>query len=110
MEWAGVAAVNPILTWVRRAQRVPVHVHIDHVPPVEVQVAGMTATVQIDDRVYTDEINRANVAPRDQPSDALKGEGVSLEDANLSEATSHKPSRRRPPSGLPAQSRSGGQS
>ncbi len=44
----GVATVNPIFTWVRLAQRIPVHVHIDHVPPGEVLVAGMTATVQID--------------------------------------------------------------
>jgi len=45
----GVATVNPIFTWVRLAQRIPVHIHIDHVPPGEVLVAGMTATVQIDD-------------------------------------------------------------
>ena len=38
----GLANVNPIFTWVRLAQRIPVRVHIDEVP------AGMTATVQID--------------------------------------------------------------
>ena len=46
----GVATVNPIFTWVRLAQRVPVRVHIDSVPPDVVLVAGMTATVQIDAR------------------------------------------------------------
>jgi multidrug resistance efflux pump len=46
----GVATVNPIFTWVRLAQRIPVRVHIDEVPQGVVPAAGMTATVQIDDR------------------------------------------------------------
>jgi multidrug resistance efflux pump len=46
----GVANVNPIFTWVRLAQRIPVRVHIDEVPPGVVLAAGMTATVEIDDR------------------------------------------------------------
>jgi multidrug resistance efflux pump len=46
----GVATVNPIFTWVRLAQRIPVRIHIDEVPPSVVLAAGMTATVQIDDR------------------------------------------------------------
>src|SRR3984893_4129896 len=29
----GIATVNPIFTWVRLAQRIPVRVHIDEVPP-----------------------------------------------------------------------------
>jgi hypothetical protein len=45
-----VATVNPIFTWVRLAQRIPVRIHIDEVPPGVVLAAGMTATVQIDDR------------------------------------------------------------
>ena len=46
----GLATVNPIFTWVRLAQRVPVRIHIDQVPDGVRLVAGMTATVQIDDR------------------------------------------------------------
>jgi multidrug resistance efflux pump len=46
----GVATVNPIFTWVRLAQRIPVRVHIDEVPPGVVVAAGMTATVDIEDR------------------------------------------------------------
>jgi multidrug resistance efflux pump len=46
----GVATVNPIFTWVRLAQRIPVRVHIDEVPPGLVLSAGMTATVDINDR------------------------------------------------------------
>jgi RND family efflux transporter MFP subunit len=44
----GVATVNPIFTWVRLAQRVPVRIRIDQVPQGMALVAGMTATVQID--------------------------------------------------------------
>jgi multidrug resistance efflux pump len=46
----GVANVNPIFTWVRLAQRIPVRIHIDEVPPNVVLSAGMTATVEIHDR------------------------------------------------------------
>ena len=46
----GLATVNPIFTWVRLAQRVPVRIHIDHVPEGVRLVAGQTATVQIDNR------------------------------------------------------------
>jgi len=45
---AGLASVNPIFTWVRLAQRVPVRIHIDQVPDGVLLVAGMTGTVQID--------------------------------------------------------------
>jgi RND family efflux transporter MFP subunit len=44
----GVATVNPIFTWVRLAQRIPVRIEIDQVPDGVTLVAGMTATVQID--------------------------------------------------------------
>ena len=47
----GVATVNPIFTWVRLAQRIPVRIQIDSVPDGLVLVAGMTATIQIDAKV-----------------------------------------------------------
>jgi multidrug resistance efflux pump len=46
----GVATVNPIFTWVRLAQRIPVRIHIDEVPADVILAAGMTATVEINDR------------------------------------------------------------
>ncbi len=46
----GLATVNPIFTWVRLAQRIPVRIEIDEVPKGVVLSAGMTATVQIDPR------------------------------------------------------------
>jgi multidrug resistance efflux pump len=46
----GLATVNPIFTWVRLAQRVPVRIAIDKVPDGVRLVAGQTATVQIDPR------------------------------------------------------------
>jgi multidrug resistance efflux pump len=50
----GLASVNPIFTWVRLAQRIPVRIHIDHVPAGVRLVEGMTATVQIDPPPRTD--------------------------------------------------------
>ena len=41
--------MNPIFTWVRLAQRIPVRIHIDEVPPGIILSAGMTATVEIED-------------------------------------------------------------
>jgi multidrug resistance efflux pump len=49
----GLATVNPIFTWVRLAQRIPVRVHLDQVPTGVVLAAGMTATVEIDPRLGT---------------------------------------------------------
>jgi multidrug resistance efflux pump len=47
---SGLANVNPIFTWVRLAQRIPVRIRIDEVPDGVRLVAGMTASVQIDPR------------------------------------------------------------
>ena len=44
----GLATVNPIFTWVRLAQRVPVRIRINQVPDGIRLVAGMTATVQVE--------------------------------------------------------------
>jgi multidrug resistance efflux pump len=44
---AGLAKVNPIFTWVRLAQRVPVRIELDRIPGDVRLVAGVTATVQI---------------------------------------------------------------
>ena len=44
---AGLASVNPIFTWIRLAQRIPVHIAIDKVPPGLRLVAGQTASVDI---------------------------------------------------------------
>ena len=46
----GLATVNPIFTWVRLAQRVPVRIRIRELPDGVRLVAGMTGTVQIDPR------------------------------------------------------------
>ncbi len=46
----GLATVNPIFTWVRLAQRIPVRIHIDRVPPGVRLVVGQTTSVQIDER------------------------------------------------------------
>jgi multidrug resistance efflux pump len=43
----GLPSVNPIYTWVRLAQRVPVRIKIDQVPHGVLLVAGLTATITI---------------------------------------------------------------
>jgi multidrug resistance efflux pump len=42
-----LSSVNPTFTWVRLAQRIPVRIHITHVPPGVLVSAGMTCTVVI---------------------------------------------------------------
>src|SRR5262249_20042302 len=46
----GLATVNPIFTWVRLSQRVPVRIRIKDLPADVVLVAGMTASVEIQPR------------------------------------------------------------
>ena len=46
----GLAIVNPIFTWVRLAQRVPVRIRIKEVPDGVRLVAGLTATVEVEPR------------------------------------------------------------
>ena len=43
----GLASVNPVFTWVRLAQRIPVRIHIDQVPPGLTLAVGLTATVSV---------------------------------------------------------------
>jgi len=45
----GLPNVDPVYTWVRLAQRVPVRIAIDNVPPGVPLVSGLTATVTIRD-------------------------------------------------------------
>jgi multidrug resistance efflux pump len=52
----GLASVNPVFTWVRLAQRIPVRIHIDEVPPGLTLAAGLTATITVG----------ANLAPNSQ--------------------------------------------
>jgi multidrug resistance efflux pump len=55
---SGVATVNPIFTCGRLAQRIPVRLHIDEMPPRLVLSVGMTATVSIDDRTRAPAFHR----------------------------------------------------
>jgi len=45
---SGLVNVNPVFTWVRLAQRIPVRIHLDPLPPGLELAAGMTATVNLD--------------------------------------------------------------
>jgi multidrug resistance efflux pump len=44
---SGLASVNPIFTWIRLSQRIPVQVVLDHVPDNAILAVGLTATVEI---------------------------------------------------------------
>ncbi|MEW6644808.1 MAG: HlyD family secretion protein [Pseudomonadota bacterium] len=46
----GLPSVNPVFSWVRLAQRIPVRIHIDEVPAGVRLVAGMTCSVAIGPR------------------------------------------------------------
>jgi multidrug resistance efflux pump len=52
----GLPIVNPIYSWVRLAQRIPVHITIDHVPPGITLAAGLTGTVRV--------VEPAHIVPR----------------------------------------------
>lgn len=53
-----LANVNPIFTWIRLAQRIPVRIHIDDVPKGLTLSAGMTCSVIVEGD------NRENATPR----------------------------------------------
>jgi multidrug resistance efflux pump len=44
---AGLPSVNPVFTWVRLAQRIPVRIRIERIPESVHLAAGMTATVHV---------------------------------------------------------------
>ncbi|QCE35053.1 HlyD family secretion protein [Acetobacteraceae bacterium] len=48
-EWdrLGLPTVDPIFTWVRLAQRIPVRIEFDEIPPNVILVSGMTGSVAI---------------------------------------------------------------
>ncbi len=43
----GLASVDPVFTWVRLAQRLPVRIHLDRVPPRVRLATGLTCTVTV---------------------------------------------------------------
>jgi multidrug resistance efflux pump len=72
----GLPNVDPVYTWVRLAQRVPVRIAIDSVPAGIPLVSGMTATVTIKDPAGTQGgswLDRATSAVEARLSDVLNG-------------------------------------
>jgi multidrug resistance efflux pump len=84
----GLASVNPIFTFVRLAQRVPVRIHIDEVPEGVKLVAGLTATVEI-------EPYKAPPGPGSKPSSAGVSEAAPkpAQVQTLAEAARQAPSQ-----------------
>jgi hypothetical protein len=73
----GLPNVNPGFTWVRLAQRVPVHIAIDQVPPGTPLVSGLSATVTIKEQAVgpkrQSQLDRAIAAVETRLSDVLNG-------------------------------------
>src|SRR5262245_7367961 len=72
----GLPNVNPVYTWVRLAQRVPVRIAIDSVPSGIPLVSGMTATITIKDASDANGrtwFERAVAAVKTRLSDVLDG-------------------------------------
>ncbi|MBE7199438.1 MAG: HlyD family secretion protein [Parafilimonas terrae] len=101
----GLPSVDPVYTWVRLAQRVPVRVAITEVPPGVPLVSGMTATVTITDAEkrqgdawwqqrwtelqgrFDDMLHRPEPAPNCIPAlGHSKGETVTIQTPEPSEA------------------------
>lgn len=51
--------VDPVFTWVRLAQRIPVHIDINHVPDGVVIAAGQTCTVIVESSRYRSDSERS---------------------------------------------------
>jgi multidrug resistance efflux pump len=79
----GLPNVNPVFTWVRLAQRVPVRIAIDQVPVGVPLVSGLSATVTIED-----DADGAN----SQPSSWL-GRAVGQVETRLSDVLNGPPAR-----------------
>src|SRR5215813_2029156 len=75
----GLPNVNPVFTWVRLAQRVPVRIAIDQVPPSIPLVSGLSATITIKDEAVgastqsSSWLGRAVDQVETRLSDALNG-------------------------------------
>lgn len=72
----GLPNVDPVYTWVRLAQRVPVKIAIDKVPPGVPLVSGATATVTIHDQSQDQQqtwFNRAENVLTTSLSDVISG-------------------------------------
>jgi multidrug resistance efflux pump len=72
----GLPNVDPIYTWVRLAQRVPIRVAIDRVPPGMPLVSGMTGTVTLRDDSHDEEktwLYRAKAVLRTSLSHIISG-------------------------------------
>jgi multidrug resistance efflux pump len=72
----GLPNVDPVYTWVRLAQRVPVSIAIDKVPPDMPLVSGMTATVTIRDDSHAEKqtwFHRVKALLATSLSDMIRG-------------------------------------
>jgi multidrug resistance efflux pump len=72
----GLPNVDPVYTWVRLAQRIPVRIAIDEVPPGIPLVSGATVTVTVRDGLPVEKqslFNRARTVLATSLSDMVSG-------------------------------------
>jgi multidrug resistance efflux pump len=67
-DYEGLANVNPIFTWVRLAQRLPVRIKIDYVPDEVKIAAGQTCTI-----VLSPPRKRQDLSRQNEPAAAASG-------------------------------------
>jgi multidrug resistance efflux pump len=60
----GLPSVDPVFTWVRLAQRIPIRIELDSVPCPIMLAAGMTATVSILDKPFRESAQGNAKPPR----------------------------------------------
>jgi multidrug resistance efflux pump len=60
----GLPSVEPVFTWVRLAQRIPIRIELDSVPCPIMLAAGMTATVSILDKPFRESAQGKVKPPR----------------------------------------------
>jgi multidrug resistance efflux pump len=60
----GLPSVDPVFTWVRLAQRIPIRIELDSVPCPIMLAAGMTATVSILDKPFRESAQGKDKPPR----------------------------------------------
>jgi multidrug resistance efflux pump len=104
---SGLASVNPIFTFVRLAQRVPVRIHIDEVPEGVELVAGLTATVQVEPNkappISSSKPSSANVSGAAPQPDSQETLAEASPQATTSQSPPSQAAKQATPPGPPAQ-------
>ncbi len=98
----GLASVNPIFTFVRLAQRVPVRIKLRDIPEGLQLVAGMTATVQLEPPAPGSAPAPASAPISKAPDSRAQSEAAATAPSAPAKTDAVEPTTGRPPSPIPA--------